>query len=145
MSIVKEFKEFILKGNMIDLAVGLVIGAAFGKVVSSLVQNMVMPPVGALLGGIDFTKYSYTVVDAVKAGEENIYGIIADKDIEAVTIKYGAFIGDIVELIIVGAAIFIVIKLINSMKRKAEEAPKEEPTPADIVLLTEIRDALKSR
>ncbi|MEM7578189.1 MAG: large-conductance mechanosensitive channel protein MscL [Planctomycetota bacterium] len=142
MGIIKEFKEFILKGNMIDLAVGIVIGAAFSTVVKSLVDNIVMPPVGALMGGIDFSKYEYTVIDAVKAGEENIYGVVADMDIDAVTIKYGLFIGDIIYLLIVGLAIFLVVKGINSMKRKAEEAPKEEPTPADIQLLTEIRDAL---
>ncbi len=145
MGIIKEFKEFILKGNMIDMAVGIVIGAAFGTVVKSLVENIVMPPMGALLGGIDFSKYEYTVVNAVKAGEENIYGMVADQDIEAVTIKYGSFIGDFVELLIVGLAIFVVIKMINSMKRKAEEAPKEEPTPPEVELLTEIRDALKKQ
>ena len=145
MGIVKEFKEFILKGNMIDLAVGIVIGAAFSTVVKSLVENIVMPPMGALMGGVDFDKYEYTVVDAVAAGEENIYGVAADKDIEAVTIKYGTFIGDLIELIIVGLAIFIVIKMINKMKRKQEEAPKEEPTPVEVELLTEIRDSLKNR
>ena len=145
MSIVSEFKEFILKGNMIDLAVGIVIGAAFSNVVKSLVENIVMPPMGALMGGIDFDQYEYTVVDAVAAGEENIYGMTADKDIEAVTIKYGSFIGDIIELLIVGLAIFMVIKLINRMKRKQEAEPKTEPTPVEVELLTEIRDSLKQR
>lgn len=147
MGIIKEFKEFILKGNMIDMAVGIVIGAAFGTVVKSLVENIVMPPMGFLMGGVDFAQYSHTLAPAVAAGEEHpVYKNVVEKDIEAVTINYGAFIGDIVELVIVGAAIFVAIKIINSMKRKAEEAPTEAPKPSeDVVLLGEIRDLLSKQ
>lgn len=147
MGIIKEFKDFIIKGNMIDMAVGIVIGAAFGTVVKSLVENIVMPPMGFLMGGVDFAQYSYTLAPAVAAGETHpVYQNVVDKDIEAVTISYGSFIGDVVELVIVGAAIFIVIKMINKMKRQAEEAPKEAPKPSeDVVLLGEIRDLLSKQ
>ena len=147
MGIVKEFKEFIIKGNMIDMAVGIVIGAAFGTVVKSLVANIVMPPMGFLLGGIDFAQYNVELAPALKEGDTHpVYKNAVEKDIEAVTINYGQFIGDIIELVIVGAAIFIVIKLINKMKRKEEEAPKEDPKPSeDVVLLGEIRDLLQKQ
>ena len=146
MGMIKEFKEFILKGNMIDLAVGLVIGGAFGACVKSLVDNVIMPPVGFLMGGVDFAQYKYTVAEAIAAGETHpVYQNVVEKDIPAVTINYGEFIGTIINLIIVGAAIFVVIKIINAMKRAQEEAPKEEPTPVEVQLLTEIRDSLQTR
>ncbi len=146
MGMIKEFKEFIVKGNMVDLAVGLVIGGAFGACVKTLVEKVIMPPMGYLMGGIDFNARKWEIAPALAKGEEHpVYGNIVEKDIEAVAIGYGEFAGTIINLIIVGLAIFIVVKLINSMKRKAEEAPKEEAPPADIALLTEIRDALKAR
>ncbi len=146
MGIIKEFKEFILKGNMIDLAVGLILGAAFGAAVNSLVKDVVMPPIGAAMGGIDFSDMSYELVEPVAKGEEHpVTGIEVKKDLEAVTLNYGLFINACIALLIQGLAIFVVIKIINSMKRKEEEAPKEEPTPADIQLLTEIRDALNAK
>ena len=146
MGFIQEFKEFILKGNMIDLAVGLVLGAAFGAVVSSLVSDVIMPPIGAAMGGIDFADMGKELVPAVAAGTEHpVTGIEVAKDIEPVVLKYGLFINACIALLVQGLAIFVVIKIINSMKRKDEAAPKEEPTPADIQLLTEIRDSLKAR
>lgn len=146
MGIIKEFKEFILKGNMIDLAVGLVIGAAFGALVTSFVQDVIMPPVGYAMGGVDFSAMDYELAPAMEAGDEHpLTSIVLEKDMPRVAISYGKFINACIALLIQGLAIFIVVKVINSMKRKAEEEPKEEPTPADITLLTEIRDALKNK
>lgn len=144
MGIVKEFKEFIIKGNMVDMAVGIIIGAAFGLVVKSFVADIIMPPIGAAMGGIDFADLKYTIVDPVAAGTEHpVTGITVEKDIPAVTLNYGLFINACIALLIQGIAIFILIKFINSMKRKEEETPKEAPKPSqDIVLLSEIRDLL---
>ncbi|GAB6192809.1 large-conductance mechanosensitive channel protein MscL [Desulfocastanea catecholica] len=133
MSVLKEFKEFAVKGNVVDMAVGIIIGASFGKIISSLVGDVVMPPIGVLLGGVDFSNLAITVKEA--AG-----------DIPAVVISYGKFIQTVVDFTIIAFAIFIVIKLINSLKRKEEEAPAAPPEPsAEEVLLTEIRDLLKER
>ncbi len=144
MSIAKEFKEFILKGNMVDLAVGLVIGAAFGACVKSLVDNVVMPPMGWLMGGVDFADKKLVLADPVAVGETHpVYGNTVEIAIPAVTIGYGLFINAVIALLIQGLAIFVVIKLINNMKRKEEATPKTAPEPAkDIVLLSEIRDLL---
>lgn len=143
MGIVKEFKEFILKGNMIDLAVGLIIGAAFGALVTSLVKDVVMPPVGYAMGGVDFAALDYELAPALEKGQEHpLTGIEVMSDTERVAIRYGAFINACIALLIQGLAIFIVVKVINSMKRKAEEEPKEEPTPKEQELLAEIRDLL---
>lgn len=132
MGFIKEFKEFAVKGNMIDMAVGIIIGAAFGKIVSSLVADIIMPPLGVLIGGMDFTDLSLTIKAA--AG-----------DAAAVTLNYGMFIQTIIDFTIVALAIFIAIKAINSLKKKEEEAPKAPPKPSnEEVLLTEIRDLLKS-
>ncbi len=146
MGLVNEFKTFIVKGNAMDMAVGIIIGAAFGAVVKSLVGDILMPPLGYLLGGIDFASYSYVLAPAVPAGEVHpITQVVAQKDVPAVTIGYGLFINSIISLLIQGFAIFMVIKGINSMKREAEEAPAEPAAPpADIVLLTEIRDQLRA-
>lgn len=118
-----EFKEFINKGNVMDLAVGMIIAGAFGKIVAALVENILMPIVGMLLGGVDFAKLSVTVGEA--------------------SIVYGAFIQAIIDFLIIALVIFIIVKNINKMKKEevAEEEPEE--TPADIALLTEIRDLLK--
>lgn len=131
MSMMKEFKAFAMRGNVIDMAVGIVIGAAFGKIVSSFVSGVLMPPLGLLLGGIDF---SSLVIVLKEATESN----------PAVTLQYGAFINTVIDFLIIAFAIFLVIKAMNSMKKKEEEKPAAPPKPSeDIVLLTEIRDLLK--
>jgi large conductance mechanosensitive channel len=133
MSMMKEFKAFAMRGNVIDMAVGIVIGAAFGKIVASLVADVIMPPIGILLGGVDFSSLTLVIKEATDVAE-------------AVTIKYGVFINTIVQFIIVAFAIFMVIKGINSMKKKEEAAPAAPPKPSnEEVLLAEIRDALKAR
>jgi large conductance mechanosensitive channel len=130
MSMMKEFKEFAVKGNVVDMAVGIIIGAAFGKIVSSFVGDVIMPPIGVLLGGVDFSKLAFTVKEA--AGQ-----------LPAVVIGYGKFIQALIDFIIIAFAIFIAIKAINSLKRKEEKAPAEPP--AQEKLLVEIRDLLKER
>ncbi|HFD11327.1 MAG TPA: large-conductance mechanosensitive channel protein MscL [Crenotrichaceae bacterium] len=133
MSMLKEFKEFALKGNMIDMAVGIIIGGAIGKLVGSLVDDVIMPPIGYLMGGADFSDIGYTLQAAVG-------------DTPAVVLKYGAFIQNFLDFLILAFAIFMMIKMINSMKKKEEEAPEEEPAPSnEEVLLTEIRDALRKQ
>ncbi len=133
MGMMKEFKEFAVKGNVIDMAVGIIIGAAFGKIVSSFVEDVIMPPIGVLVGGVDFSGLAFTIKQA--AG-----------DVPAVVISYGKFIQTMVDFIIVAFAIFIAIKGINSLKRKEEEAAEEPPEPSkEEVLLTEIRDLLKEK
>ena len=131
MSIVQEFKDFAIKGNVVDMAVGVIIGGAFGKIVTSFVTDVIMPPIGVLIGGVDFSKLAATLV-AAKDGAP------------AVVISYGKFIQTVVDFAIVAAVIFLVVKGINSLKKKAEEAPPPpaEP-PAQEVLLREIRDLLK--
>jgi large conductance mechanosensitive channel len=136
MGIVKEFREFAIKGNMLDMAIGIIIGAAFGKVVSSLVNDILMPPLGLLIGGLDFSDYSATL----KAAHINDAG----EAISAVTLNYGMFIQTLIDFLIVAIAIFLVIKAMNQMKRKEEAKPAEPPAPPkQEVLLTEIRDLLK--
>lgn len=130
MDMMKEFKEFAVKGNVVDMAVGIVIGAAFGKIVSSFVADVIMPPIGAFLGGVDFSKLAFTVKEA--AGE-----------VPAVVVGYGKFIQTLIDFTIIAFAIFIVIKAINSLKRKEEDEPAEPS--AQEKLLVEIRDLLKER
>ncbi len=127
----KEFKSFVMRGNVVDMAVGIIIGAAFGKIVSSFVKDVLMPPLGVAIGGVDFTSLKITLQEA--AGET-----------AAVAINYGNFIQTVVDFLIVAFAIFIAIKAMNSLKKKEEEKPAApaEP-PADVQLLTEIRDLLK--
>ncbi len=126
-----DLKSFLIKGNVVDLAVAVIIGAAFGKIVTSFVKDVIMPPIGVLLGGVDFSDLAYVLVE--KTGET-----------AAVSIKYGAFIQTIIDFAIVGTVIFFVLKLLESMQKKKEEAPKADPKPSeDVVLLTEIRDLLK--
>ena len=131
MSLASEFKEFAMRGNVVDMAVGIVIGGAFGKIVSSFVDDVLMPPLGALLGGVDFTGLSATLVEA-------------EGEVAAVTLNYGNFIQTVVDFTIVAFAIFMVIKAMNSMKKEEEPAPEEGPAE-DIKLLTEIRDSLRNR
>jgi large conductance mechanosensitive channel len=133
MGLLKEFKEFAVKGNVVDMAVGIIIGAAFGKIVSSFVKDVIMPPIGVLIGGVDFTELSITIKQA--AG-----------DASAVVVSYGKFIQTVIDFVIVAFAIFIAIKAMNALKRKEEEAPKPPPEPSkQEVLLAEIRDLLKQR
>ena len=135
----KEFKEFALKGNVVDMAVGIIIGAAFGKIVSSLVSDIVMPPIGKLLGGVDFTKL---FIDLSGAGYATLE---AAQEAGAPTINYGIFINTILDFIIIAFAIFLVVKQMNKLKKQEEEAPVEPEPSAEEVLLTEIRDLLKKK
>jgi large conductance mechanosensitive channel len=133
MSIAKEFREFAVKGNVVDMAVGIIIGAAFGKIVSSLVSDVVTPPLGYVIGGVDFTKLAVTM-PALREGAE------------AVTLRYGVFLQALFDFIIVAFAIFMIVKLINRLRRKEEAKPAAPPIPPrQEVLLEEIRDLLKSR
>ncbi len=146
MGIFREFKAFIVKGNAIDMAVGIIIGAAFGAVVKSLVDNIMMPPLGYVMGGIDFASYAYELAPAVKAGETHpITQLVVEKAVPAVVIRYGVFVNALIALVIQGFAIFLVVKGINSLKREEAAAPAPAAPPADVVLLTEIRDLLKNR
>jgi large conductance mechanosensitive channel len=133
MSFIKEFKTFAMRGNVVDMAVGIIIGAAFGKIITSLVNDVLMPPLGFLIGGLDFSKLSFVI-------KENV-----DKT-PAVVLGYGVFINTIIDFIIVAFAIFILIKGINSLKRKEEIKQQALPAPSkEETLLTEIRDILKSK
>jgi len=131
MGMMKEFKEFAMKGNVVDMAVGIIIGAAFGKIIASFVGDVLMPPIGMMLGGMDFSAMAFTLKEAV--GET-----------PAVTIGYGKFIQALVDFLIVAFAIFMAIKAMNNMKKKEEAAPAAPPAPSkEEVLLTDIRDLLK--
>jgi large conductance mechanosensitive channel len=136
MGMISEFKEFAMRGNVVDLAVGVVIGAAFGKIVASLVNDIIMPSIGYLVGGVNFSDLAFEL----KAASVDAAGA----EVPAVLVKYGAFIQTIVDFLIVAFAIFVAVKVINSLKRKQAEAP---PAPAEqseeVKLLIEIRDALK--
>jgi large conductance mechanosensitive channel len=137
MSVIKEFKAFAMRGNVIDLAVGIVIGGAFGKIIASFVSDILMPPIGVLLGGVNFTDLSLKLKDAVVDAE----GV---ETAAAVTLNYGNFIQTTVDFMIIAFAIFMVVKAMNSMKKKEAEAPAAPPAPTkEEVLLTEIRDLLK--
>lgn len=133
-----EFKDFAMKGNVIDMAIGIVIGGAFGKIVTSLVNDLLMPCIGALIGGFDFTNLKLVLSKAVMDGEEIVK--------PAVTLNYGTFINEIVNFLIIAFCIFLIIKGINKMHKKKEEAPAAPaPKPEDVVLLEEIRDLLKNK
>jgi large conductance mechanosensitive channel len=133
MSMMQEFKDFAMKGNVVDLAVGVIIGGAFGKIVSSLVADIIMPPIGILMGGVDFTKLGVTLKEAADGAP-------------AIMLNYGNFIQAVVDFTIVAFAIFMAIKLMNKMKKTEPAAPEAPPAPTkEEVLLTEIRDILKSK
>ncbi|MBN7280175.1 large-conductance mechanosensitive channel protein MscL [Vibrio cholerae] len=133
MSLLKEFKAFASRGNVIDMAVGIIIGAAFGKIVSSFVADIIMPPIGIILGGVNFSDLSFVL-------------LAAQDDAPAVVIAYGKFIQTVVDFTIIAFAIFMGLKAINSLKRKEEEAPKAPAAPTkDQELLSEIRDLLKAQ
>lgn len=133
MSFLKEFREFAMKGNVVDMAVGIIIGAAFGKIVSSLVADIIMPPLGLLIGGVDFKQFS-VILRA------------AEGDIPAVVLNYGMFIQTVFDFVIVAFAIFMAIKVMNKVRREKEAAPDAPPEPTkEEVLLSEIRDLLKEQ
>lgn len=137
MSVVSEFKDFISRGNVIDLAVGVIIGASFGKIVTSLVEQVVMPPIGLVLGRVDFSKLEWVLVQENPATEA----------VEKVAIQYGAFINTLIQFVIVAFVIFLMVKLVNKLRREQAAEPAAAPaapTPTE-ALLTEIRDALKAR
>lgn len=141
MKLISEFKAFAMRGNVVDMAVGIIIGGAFGKIVSSVVADVIMPPIGVLLGGVKFTDLKITLKDTVV----DTTGAIKS---QAVAINYGNFIQTTVDFVIIAFAIFMMIKAMNSLKKK-EEAPVEAPGPPaptkDEILLTEIRDILKNK
>ncbi len=130
MSVVKEFKEFAMKGNVVDLAVGVIIGGAFGKIVSSMVDKILMPIIGVLMGGVDFSSLKAVIVEAGADGKGEV------------AIGYGFFLQTVLDFIIVAFCLFTVIKMMNRMK-KAPQASAPTPTPEDVLLLREIRDSLK--
>ncbi len=140
MGLIKEFKEFAMRGNVVDMAVGIIIGAAFGKIVSSLVADVLMPPLGLAMGGIDFADKKIVLKEGVidAAGVETV---------PAVTMSYGVFINSVIDFIIVAFAIFIMVKAINAAKKKEAALPPSAPPPPprSEVLLEEIRDLLKKR
>lgn len=137
----KEFREFAMRGNVVDLAVGVVIGAAFGKIVTSMVSDIMMPPIGLLLGNVDFKDLKWTLSEAVMKGEEVQQA--------AVTLNYGAFISTVIDFMIVAFCIFMMVRTMNALKKKKEAEPAAPPAPPapsrEEVLLTEIRDALVKR
>jgi large conductance mechanosensitive channel len=136
MSLLTEFKEFAARGNVVDLAVGVIIGASFGKIVTSLVDQIIMPPIGLLLGKVDFSKLEWVLV------QENPL----TPAIEKVSIQYGAFINTLIQFLIVAFVIFLVVKAINKLRRQQAEAPAEPAAPtATEALLAEIRDELKKK
>ena len=131
MKLVDEFKAFVMRGNVVDMAVGVIIGAAFGKIVTSLVNDIFMPIIGMIIGNVDFTSLEIKIGEPVEG-------------VEQAAIKYGMFIQEIVNFLIIALCIFMVIKLINKAKKKKDEEPAPAPEPTkEEVLLTEIRDALK--
>ncbi len=133
MGMAQEFKEFAMRGNVVDMAVGVIVGGAFGKITTSLVNDVVMPPIGMVLGKVDFSDLSVVLSPATEGAE-------------AIAINYGLFINSVINFLIIAFCIFVVVKSLNSMKRKEEEKPEEPPKPTkEEVLLTEIRDALRSR
>ena len=133
MGMVSEFKEFIARGNVVDLAVGVVIGAAFGKIVTAFVDKIIMPPIGLLVGGVDFSKWAWTLKEATVDA--------AGKEVPAVAIGIGEFLNTVVQFVIVAFAIFLLVKAVNRLHRKPEAAPAAPSE--DVLLLREIRDALK--
>ena len=133
MGMISEFKEFIAKGNVIDLAVGVVIGAAFGKIVGTLVDKVVMPPIGLLIGGVDFSKLGIVLKEATVDA--------AGKEVPAVVLAYGEFFNAIIQFVIIAFAIFLVVKAINRMRKPAEAAPAGPSE--EVLLLRDIRDSLK--
>ncbi len=154
MGLLQEFKAFALKGNVVDMAVGVIIGGAFGKIVTSLVNDIIMPPIGAVMGGVDFKDLAVVIKEA-EAEVLNEAGEVVTAAVPEVLWKYGAFVQQVVDFLIIAISVFVMIKLINklsTMRKKEEEAAAAEPAPApepeptkEEVLLTEIRDLLKEK
>jgi large conductance mechanosensitive channel len=137
MSIVKEFKEFAMKGNMLDMAIGIIIGVAFNRIVTSIVQDIFMPVIGYLVGGVNFENLQVVIQREVLDGTGEVVQ-------ELVAIRYGSFLQTLFDFMVIALTVFIVVKAINRMKKKSEDVKEPEvPTPKDIELLTEIRDILK--
>ena len=137
MGMLQEFREFAVKGNVVDLAVGVIIGAAFGKIVNTLVTGVIMPPIGLLLGGIDFSSFAITLKPASEVG---------GKAVPAVLLQYGLFINTVIEFAIVAFAVFLLVKAINAARRQQAAAPPPPPAPPrEEILLTEIRDLLRGQ
>ena len=136
MGMVSEFKEFIAKGNVMDLAVAVVIGAAFGKIVTAFVDKIIMPPIGLLIGGVDFSKWAITLKDATVDA--------AGASVPAVVLGVGEFLNTLIQFLIIAIAVFLVVKAVNRMQRKEEAAPAAPAEPTEeVLLLREIRDSLK--
>lgn len=136
--ILQEFKQFAMRGNVVDMAVGIIIGGAFGKIVSSVVGDIIMPAIGLLVGGVNFTELKVTLKQAVMEGDKVIT--------PAVSINYGNFIQVTFDFLIIAFAVFLLVKAVNAISKKKQEAPAAPPAPpADIQLLTEIRDLLKNK
>lgn len=141
MSFLKEFKDFAMRGNVMDMAVGVIIGGAFGKIVSSFVSDVIMPPLGILIGGVDFSDLKLTLKQATVDAQ--------GAAVPAVTLNYGTFMDTVINFLIIAFAIFLMIKAVNSFHKKKVEAPAAPPTPPapskEETLLTEIRDLLKEK
>jgi large conductance mechanosensitive channel len=143
-SVLREFREFAVRGNVVDMAIGIVIGAAFTSIVNSLVRDVLMPPVGALMGDMDFSDLFIILRDS--SGGAPYATLKAAQDAGAITINMGMFVNALISFVIVAFALFMVVKAINKLKRKAEETPKAEPKPTrEQELLAEIRDLLKTK
>jgi large conductance mechanosensitive channel len=137
----REFREFAIKGNVVDMAVGIIIGAAFGKIADSMVKDLIMPPIGLLLGKVDFSNMFAVLKPGVVPGP--YLTVDAAQKAGAVTFNYGMFINNIVSFVLVAFAVFLLVRAVNRLRRKQEENPKEAPPPSeDVLLLREIRDAL---
>lgn len=147
MSMMKEFKDFAMKGNVVDMAVGIIIGGAFGKIVASVVNDIIMPPIGVMVGGVDFKELAVTIKEAIPAGVDAAGNAIAA--MPAVTLKYGNFIQVTFDFVIVAFAIFMMVKVMNNLKKKEAAAPAPPAAPPaptkEEVLLGEIRDILKNK
>ena len=146
MSIASEFKQFIMRGNVIDLAVGMVVGTAFSGIVKSLVDDVIMPPIGILIGGVDFSNLFITLKDGASVPEAGYPTLAAAQAAGAVTLNIGLFVNSIISFLIIAGAIFAVVKIINSMKHASESEKSEPAGPSEeILLLREIRDALNKK
>ncbi|GAB6009757.1 large-conductance mechanosensitive channel protein MscL [Dysgonomonas reticulitermitis] len=132
MSVLKELKSFMMRGNVVDMAVGVIVGGAFGKIVSSLVSDVIMPPIGYILGGVDFSNLKFVIKDAID-------------NVPAVTINYGTFIQAILDFVIIATAIFFAIKAMNSLQNKKKETPADPAPTKEEILLSEIRDLIKEQ
>jgi large conductance mechanosensitive channel len=140
----KEFREFAMRGNVVDMAVGIIIGAAFGSIVTSLVADIIMPPLGLLLGNVDFTDLFVVLKQGGTPGP--YLSLAAAQQAGAVTLNYGVFVDRVLSFVIVAFAVFMLVKAMNSLRRKEEAKPEAPPAPPeDVLLLREIRDSLKSR